>query len=56
MVSLPPARAPTSTGVSMEHGHVQVCGAGVRLEAVVSVVRRRAVSNQDVVPGNAAPP
>lgn len=34
----PPAQAPTSTSISMEHGHVQVSGASVSLEAVVSVV------------------
>lgn len=50
------AQAPTSTSISMEHGHIQVSGASVSLEAVVSVVSRRAVSNQDVVPGNAGAP
>lgn len=40
----------------MEHGHVQVSGASVSLEAVVSVVSSRAMSNQDIVPGNAGTP
>lgn len=56
---LPPsslAQVPTSTSVSVEHGHVQVGGASVSLEAVVSVVSSRAVSNQDIVPGNAGAP
>lgn len=55
-VSLPPPRpGPTSSGVPMEQGHVQVCGARVSLEAVVSVVRSRAMSSQDVVPGMQPP-
>lgn len=34
------ARAPTSSSISMEHGHVQVSGASMSLEAMVSVVSR----------------
>lgn len=49
-------QVPTSTSVSMEHGHVQVGGARVSLEAVVSMVSSRAMSNQDIVPGNAGTP
>lgn len=36
--SLLPAPGPNSTSISMEHGHVQVSGASMSLEAVVSVV------------------
>lgn len=36
----------------MEHGDIQVSGAGMSLEAVLSVLCSRAVSNQNVVPGN----
>lgn len=56
---LPPSsltQAPTSTSISMEHGHIQVSGASVSLETMVSVVSSRAMSNQDIVPGNAGAP
>lgn len=36
--SLLPAQVPTSTSISMEHGHIQVRGASMSLETVVSVV------------------
>lgn len=36
----------------MEHSHIQVSGAGMSLEAVLSVLSGRAVSNQNIVPGN----
>lgn len=48
--SLLPAQVPTSTGISMEHGHVQVSGASMSLEAVVSMVSSRTMSSQDIVP------
>jgi hypothetical protein len=57
---LPPSsltQGSNSTSISMEHGHVQVSGASMSLEAVVSVVSSRAMSNQDIVPRNkGAPP
>lgn len=34
----------------MEHSDIQVSGAGVSLEAVLSMLSGRAVSNQNVVP------
>lgn len=40
------------TSVSMEHSHIQVSGAGVNLEAVLGVLSSRAVSTQNIVPGN----
>lgn len=46
------AQGSNSTSISMEHSHIQVSGAGVSLEAVLSVLSGRAVSNQNIVPGN----
>lgn len=40
----------------MEHSHIQVRGAGVSLEASLSVLSSRAVSNQNIVPEVAAAP
>lgn len=40
------------TSISMEHSHIQVSGAGVSLEVVFGVLRSRAVSTQNIVPGN----
>jgi hypothetical protein len=51
-----PAQGSNSTSVSMEHSHIQVRGAGVSLEASLSVLSSRAVSNQNIVPGDEESP